>query len=95
MVISQSPVLPSLLVWLPAQLRTVSGIRSSDEAKIGGMTPRRVELDWKVRPFLLNAPRGLPLGYWISTRRCARSMKQMNRMEADRQGDDPDHEQGH
>ena len=33
------------------------------------------------------------LGYWISTRRWARSMKQMKRMSTTRQRDDPDHQE--
>ncbi len=42
---------------------TVSGISSSDEAKIGGMTPGGVELDRQVAALLLHRPaRRLALG---------------------------------
>ena len=43
-VISHSLVPPSGVARLPAQLSTVSGISSSDEAKIGGITPAVLSL---------------------------------------------------
>ena len=71
----------------PAEkLATVIGSSSSDEAKIGGMTPavlsfsgRCEESPWNMR---------LPIcrfGYWISSRRCARSTKTMTVDDDDRE----------
>src|SRR3546814_1420831 len=59
----------------------VNGISSSEEAKIGGMTPAvlifsgRCELSPCIMPWAV-----WRLGYWIRIFRCARSMKQMNAM---------------
>ena len=64
----------------PANCRTVSGISSSDEAKIGGMTPAVLSLSGRWLRSCCIMPRAVwRLGYWIRTRRWARSMKQMNR----------------
>ena len=58
----------------------VSGISSSDEAKIGGITPDVLTFSGRCERSCWIWPRAVwRLGYWISTRRCARSMKQMNR----------------
>ena len=80
MVISQSLAPPSVGARLPAHCSTVSGISSSDDAKIGGITPAVLSLIGRCERSCC-IPRAVwRLGYWISTRRCARSMKQMNRM---------------
>ena len=61
----------------------VSGISSSDEAKIGGITPAVLTFSGRWLRSCCIAPRAVwRLGYWISTRRCARSMKQMPRTKA-------------
>ena len=63
----------------PANWSTVSGISSSDEAKIGGMTPAVLSLSGRWLRSCCIMPRAVwRLGYWIRTRRWARSMKQMN-----------------
>ena len=59
------------------------GSSSSDEAKIGGMTPEVLSLSGRCEDWPSNIR--LPtwrLGYWISSRRCARSMNTMKAMTA-------------
>ena len=72
MALSQSGPVPAL------NCATVIGSSSSEEAKIGGMTPE--ELSFKGRceasPWNIRLPI-CRLGYWMSNRRCARSMKTM------------------
>ena len=92
--ISQSPVPPLRPARLPAHCSTVSGISSSDEAKIGGMTPAVLSLIGRCERSCCMPRAVCRLGYWISTRRCARSMKQMNRTSADGQDDDADDDSG-
>ena len=92
MVISQSLVPPSVGARLPAHCSTVSGISSSDEAKIGGMTPAVLSLIGRCERSCCMPRAVWRLGYWISTRRWARSMKQMKRIEADGEDDDADHQ---
>ena len=77
-VISQSLPPLSVVARLPANCRMVSGISSSDEAKIGGMTPAVLSLSGRCERSCCMPRAVWRLGYWISTRRCARSMKQMN-----------------
>ena len=57
---------------------TVIGSSSSDEAKIGGMTPEALSFSGRCEasPWNMRLPI-CRLGYWISRRRCARSMKTM------------------
>ena len=65
------------------KLATVVGNSSSDEAKIGGMTPEVLSLSGRCEDWPSNMR--LPtwrLGYWISSRRCARSMNTMKVMTA-------------
>jgi hypothetical protein len=77
-VISQSLVAEFGLAPLPIHWITVSGIRSSDEAKIGGITPAVLILIGRCDRSCCIIPRAVwRFGYWISTRRCALSMKQM------------------
>ena len=65
---------------MPANWTIVSGISSSDEAKIGGITPDVLTFSGRCERSCCIWPRAVwRLGYWISTRRWARSMKQMNR----------------
>ena len=77
--ISQSLEPPSEL-RLPAHCRMVSGINSSDDAKIGGITPAVLSLIGRCERSCCMPRAVWRLGYWISTRRWARSMKQMNRI---------------
>ena len=62
MVISQSLAPPSVPARLPAQLSTVSGISSSDEAKIGGITPAVLSLIGRCERSCCIPRDGLPLG---------------------------------
>ncbi len=60
------------------KLATVVGSSSSEEAKIGGITPEVLSLSGRCEDWPSNMR--LPtwrLGYWISSRRWARSMKTM------------------
>ena len=75
-----SPQVLSPATRLPANWAMVSGISSSDEAKIGGMTLAVLILSGRCERSAWIWPRAVwRLGYWIRTRRWARSMKQMNR----------------
>ena len=60
---------------------TVIGSSSSDEAKIGGMTPEVLSFSGRceLSPWNILLPTWR-LGYWISRRRCARSMNTMKAM---------------
>ena len=75
------PSLDSGLTDLPANWVMVSGSSSSELAKIGGITPEVLSLSGRwlrsacIMPFC-----PARLGYWISNRRVARSMKLMNRI---------------
>ena len=65
-------------------------------AKIGGMTPAVLILIGRWQRSCCMPRAVWRLGYWISTRRWARSMKQMNRTRAIGQGDDAnDHHGAH
>ena len=69
--------------WPALKLATVVGSSSSDEAKIGGMTPEVLSLSGRCEDWPSNMR--LPtwrLGYWISSRRCARSMNTMKAITA-------------
>ena len=57
----------------------VAGSSSSEDAKIGGMTPAELTLSGRNddSPPTMRLP-CWRLGYWISRRRCERSMKTMN-----------------
>ena len=62
---------------------TVVGSSSSEEAKIGGITPEVLSLSGRCEDWPSNMR--LPtwrLGYWISSRRCARSMNTMKAITA-------------
>ena len=74
---------------------TVVGSSSSDEAKIGGITPEVLSLSGRCEDWPSNIR--LPtwrLGYWISRRRCARSMNTMKAIDDDRHHDDGEDEAG-
>ncbi len=72
---------PSAPGVAPAIWMTVSGISSSEDAKIGGMTPAVLILIGRCERSCAIIPRAVArLGYWIRTRRWARSMKQMKRI---------------
>ena len=60
---------------------TVTGRSSSDEAKIGGMTPEVLSFSGRCEesPWNMRLPTWR-FGYWISSRRWARSTKTMNAM---------------
>ena len=60
------------------KLATVVGSSSSEEAKIGGITPEVLSLSGRCEdcPSNMRLPT-CRLGYWISSRRCARSMNTM------------------
>ena len=76
--ITKSPNALSPATRWPANWVIVSGSSSSDEAKIGGITPAVLSFSGR---WLRSAwtPRAVwRLGYWIRMRRWARSMKQMN-----------------
>ena len=62
---------------------TVIGISSSEDAKIGGMTPAVLSLSgrWEDSPPIILLPRWR-LGYWIRIRRCARSTNTTSAMVA-------------
>ena len=65
------------------KLATVVGNNNSEEAKIGGMTPEVLSLSGRCEDWPSNIR--LPtwrFGYWISKRRCARSMNTMKAMTA-------------
>ena len=69
---------------LPAlKFATVVGSSSSDDAKIGGITPEVLSLSGRCEDWPSNIL--LPtwrFGYWISSRRCARSMNTMKAITA-------------
>ena len=74
---------------------SVAGSSSSDEAKIGGMTPAVLSFSGRceVSPWNMRLPTWR-FGYWISSRRCARSKKTIRPMTADRKDDDGDDDAG-
>ena len=71
------------------KLATVAGSSSSEEAKIGGMTPEVLSFSGRceVSPWNMRLPTWR-FGYWISSRRWARSKNTMKAMTDDRQHDD-------
>ena len=71
-VVSQSGPCPA------EKFATVIGSKSSDEAKIGGITPALLSLSgrWDASPWNMRFPTWR-LGYCTSRRRCARSMNTM------------------
>ena len=88
-VVSQSGPEPAL------KLATVVGSSSSEEAKIGGMTPEVLSLSGRCEDWPSNMR--LPtwrLGYWISSRRWARSMNTMKAIDRDHHDDDREDEAG-
>ena len=65
------------------KLATVVGSNSSEEAKIGGITPEVLSLSGRCE----DCPSNMRLptwrfGYWIRRRRCARSMNTMKAITA-------------
>ena len=77
MMLTHSGPLPTL------KLATVLGSSSSEDAKIGGITPDVLSLSGRCEDWPSNI--WLPtcrLGYWINSRRCARSMNTMNAITA-------------
>ena len=65
--------------WPDEKFATVIGSNSSEEAKIGGITPALFSLSGRCEasPWNMRLPTWR-LGYCTSSRRCARSMKTMN-----------------
>ena len=72
-----SPIQPNCP--LASKFATVAGSSSSEEAKIGGMTPEVLIFNgrWDASPPNILLPIWR-FGYWTRMRRCARSMKTMN-----------------
>ena len=64
--------------WPAVNCAAVIGSSSSEEAKIGGMTPAELSFSGRCEesPWNIRLPT-CRFGYWISRRRCARSMKTM------------------
>ena len=77
MIVSQPGPCPAV------KLAIVVGNNRSEEAKIGGMTPEVLSLSGRCEDWPSNMR--LPtwrFGYWISNRRCARSMNTIKVMTA-------------
>ena len=75
------PKVLSVSTELPANCEIVSGSSSNELAKIGGMTPAVLILSGRCERSACIIPRWVArLGYWISNRRWARSMKEMSRI---------------
>ena len=83
---------PATALRRPEKLASVTGRSSSEDAKIGGMTPEVLSLSGRCEesPWNIRLPTWR-FGYWMSSRRWARSTKTMTRDHDDRHhGDEQD-----